>query len=109
MPANGDGQVDDRLRGLDLGDHLVELDAVAGRDLPGDDLRLGETLAEIGQTELSQRHSHQPRSWSEFGRSIARSIPSRIRSMSGRWNFSSFAGGNGMSKPVTRTGACSRL
>ena len=30
-------------------------------------------------------------------------------SVSGRWNFSSFAGGNGMSNPVTRTCACSRL
>ena len=45
-------QLDERLRGLDLDEHLVDGDGVAGRDLPRDDLGLGQALADIGEREL---------------------------------------------------------
>ena len=49
-------QLDQRLRGLDLDQHLVDRDGVAGLDLPRDDLGLGQTLAHIRQRELGLRH-----------------------------------------------------
>ena len=46
------GQLDERLGGLDLDDHLVDRDGVADRDPPLDDLGLGEALAGVGEKEL---------------------------------------------------------
>ena len=42
-------QLDERLRGLDLDEHVVDGDGVAGRDAPRHDLGLGETFADIGE------------------------------------------------------------
>ena len=89
-PAYGDGQLDDRLGRLDLGDRLVERHRVALGDEPLDELGLGQALAEVGKTELGD-HSVTPLRL--LGRSRTRSTPSRIRSRSGTWCFSSFAGG----------------
>src|SRR5699024_3969967 len=46
------GEFDDGLRGLDLDDHLIDVDLVADGDLPRDQLGLGQTLAEVGEDEL---------------------------------------------------------
>ena len=48
----GEGQLDDRLRGLDLDDDLVDRDDVADLHVPGDDLGLGQALADVGQLWL---------------------------------------------------------
>jgi len=40
------------LRGLDLDQHLVDGDRVARLDLPGDDLGLGEALADVREQEF---------------------------------------------------------
>ena len=55
-PGVGGRKLDERLRRLDLDDHLVDRDLVAGRDLPGDDLRLRQALADIRQGELRRGH-----------------------------------------------------
>ena len=47
-------EFDDGLRGLDLDDHLIDVDLVPDLDLPGDQLRLGETFAEVGKDELAR-------------------------------------------------------
>ena len=44
----GGGNVDDRLGGLDRQQRLVELDLVAGLDVPFDDFRFLQAFAEIG-------------------------------------------------------------
>ena len=44
-------QLDQRLRRLDLDEHVVDGDRVAGRDLPRHDLGLGQALADIGEEE----------------------------------------------------------
>ena len=44
-------QLDERLRGLDLDEHVVDGDRVAGGDAPRHDLGLGETLADVGEEE----------------------------------------------------------
>ena len=41
----------DCLGGLDLGDGLVQFDELTDRDVPGDELGLGETLTEVGHCE----------------------------------------------------------
>jgi hypothetical protein len=46
------GQFHDRLRGLDVDDDLVDLDSVAGLDLPGHDVGLGEALPDVGEPGL---------------------------------------------------------
>ena len=52
-PGIGNGNLDDRLVGLDL-DHVLVCDHfVAHGDQPGDDLRLGEPLADVGKSELT--------------------------------------------------------
>ena len=68
-------QLDDSLRGLDVGNVLVEFDRVARSNVPGHDLRLREAFTEIGELEYLD-HGQRP---------IARSMPSRIRSRSGTW------------------------
>ena len=45
-----------RLVGHHVGDVLVFLDPVADRDVPGDDLRLGDALADVGQLEGETGH-----------------------------------------------------
>ena len=45
----GARQFDDRLRGLDGDQGLIERDDVADGDLPVDDLRLDESFADVGQ------------------------------------------------------------
>ena len=77
-------QFDDGLRRLDVGDDLVELDAIADGDAPGDDLGLGEALTEVGQREVADHARHASTPLSEFGRPSTRSTPSRMRSRSGR-------------------------
>jgi hypothetical protein len=72
-------QVDQRLRGLDLDDRLVDLDAVADRDVPRDDLGLGEALAGVGQGELLVRgHAGLRVSQNARVRSTASSSRSRL-------------------------------
>ncbi len=46
------GQLDGGLHRLDLDDGLVDLDGVADRDRPLQDVALGQALAEVGQLEL---------------------------------------------------------
>ena len=48
----GDRHLDGGLRGLDLDHGLVDLHVVAELHVPGDDLGLGEALAEVGQQEV---------------------------------------------------------
>ena len=40
-------QLNDRFRRLDLDDRLVDCDGVTRRNQPRDDLRLGETFAQV--------------------------------------------------------------
>jgi hypothetical protein len=51
-PGMGRGDLDDGLVGLDLDHWLVGLDAPTLGDQPADDLRLGETLANVRQPEF---------------------------------------------------------
>jgi hypothetical protein len=53
VPAEGARQLDRGLRGLDLDDGLVDHDRVAGGDVPGEDLGLGEAFAHVGEPELA--------------------------------------------------------
>ena len=66
----GDGDLDDGLGGLHLGDHLVDRDAVAGLDAPGDDLGLLESLAEVGEQEV--RHCPPPTAGARWRRGCGR-------------------------------------
>jgi hypothetical protein len=50
-------QLDERFRGLDLDDHLVDRHGVTRADLPGDDLGLGEALADVGEEEFRIAHA----------------------------------------------------
>ncbi|MBD2900810.1 hypothetical protein amrb99_98200 [Actinomadura sp. RB99] len=70
------GQLHDRLGRLDLHDRLVDLDGVAGLDVPLDDLRLGQSLADVGQLEQFRAHRRH--------HAKVRSTASRMRSRSGR-------------------------
>ena len=95
-PGVGRRELDERLGGLDLDDHVVDGDGVTHGDPPGDDLGLGQTLAGVGEPELTNGHQN----------SITRSTPSRIRSRSGRKSSSSRLGGYGTLYPPTlSTGA----
>jgi len=93
--------LDGRLRGLHLDDRLVELDRVADRDQPLQDLALGQPFAEVGQRKLLDpgHRRHHPK---------VRSTPSSTRSRSGRNSSSTRAAGYGMSYPVTRRTGASR-
>ena len=93
-------QLDQRLRGLDLDDDVVDRDDVADLDLPGHDLGLGEALADVGQLEL--RHAGAPQKLSE------RSTASSTRSRSGRKSSSIREAGYGVSNPPTRSTGASR-
>jgi hypothetical protein len=48
----GTRQLDDRLRGLDLHDDLVDDDLVTGLDVPPDDVGLGQAFADVRELEL---------------------------------------------------------
>ena len=52
-------QLDQRLRGLDLDQHVVDLDDVALGDPPGDDLGLKQALARVRQQVLALHSSPQ--------------------------------------------------
>jgi hypothetical protein len=57
-PRERAGQLDERLGRLDLDDRLVHGHRVADRDVPGDDLGLGQALAGVGEAELLEgRHA----------------------------------------------------
>src|SRR4029453_14724337 len=86
------------LRGLELHDRLVDRHLVAGLHEPGDDLRLGEALAEVGEDEVAARQ----RSPSQV------SSAASTRSGVGRWYSSSFGEGYGMSNPVMRSTGAAR-
>jgi hypothetical protein len=51
-PRVGAGQLDDRLRRLDLHDDLIDLNRVTRLDVPGHDVGLGEALPDVGEPEL---------------------------------------------------------
>ena len=87
-PAYGDGQLDQRLGRLDLDDDVVDLDGVAGLDLPGDDLGLGQALADVGQAERSALPCVALSQYAS-----ERSTASSTRSRSGRKSSSSLLGG----------------
>src|SRR5699024_5913134 len=53
-PGVGAGQIDDGLRGLELDDHLTDVDRIADGDIPRDQLGLAEPLAEVGEDELAR-------------------------------------------------------
>ena len=55
-PGERGRQFDDRLGGFDLADDVVDGHGVARLDLPGDDFRLREAFADVGQVEFIQRH-----------------------------------------------------
>ncbi len=88
-------QFDEGLRGLDLGDDLVELDGIPFGDAPRDDVGLGESFTEVGQPELAQAHANSAVADSVIGatRPSTRSTPNSMRSRSGTWCRSSRAGG----------------
>ena len=44
-------ELDDRLRGLDFDDDVVDFDGVADGDSPGDQVGLGQALAGIGELD----------------------------------------------------------
>ncbi len=90
-------QLHDRLRRLEFDDGLVDRDLVTRRDEPGDDLGLGQALAEVGQDELAAHASHSQES-----------SAASTRSAVGRWYSSSFGDGNGMSKPAMRSTGAAR-
>src|SRR5699024_154369 len=46
------GQLDERLRGLDLNEDLIDGHSVAGGDLPRDDIGFGQALTDVGKREL---------------------------------------------------------
>ena len=76
------GQLDQRLRGLDLDEHVVDRDAVARADPPLDDLGLGEAFADIGEDERLGAHGmsfRRTRSSSEPARRNARDVPAGPR------------------------------
>ena len=50
------GQLDERLGGLDLDDHVVDGDGVTGGDAPRHDLGLGEAFADVGEDEGLSAH-----------------------------------------------------
>src|SRR5690606_39173919 len=87
------GQLDHGLGRLYLRERLIEADGVAGFDHPLDDFCLGEALTEVGKTEFGDHCLASSAALRLFGRSSTRSTASRMRSRSGRWNFSSLAGG----------------
>ena len=74
-------QLHNRLGSLDLGEWLIERYRISDGDVPGDELRLGEPLSEVGQSEVPDHADHPE---SEFARPSTRSTASRIRSRSGR-------------------------
>ena len=53
------GDLDHRLLGLDRDQRLVGDDAIADADVPGDDLRLLQTFAEVGQPEGAHAYSNR--------------------------------------------------
>ena len=70
---------------LDVGERLVELDGVALGDAPGDDLALGESLAEVGKTrEVIESLADDPEPHygvsTGFGAMATRYIPAELRS-----------------------------
>ena len=95
-------QLDQRLGGLDLDDDVVDRDDVADLDLPGHDLGLGETLADVGQLVLRHQVSLSGQKASE------RSTASSTRSRSGSHSSSMREGGYGVSNPPTRSTGDSR-
>ena len=97
------GQLDQRLAGLHLDQDVVDLDLVADRNPPGDDVCLDQSLTRIGQPKCLQRHASPSAQYAS-----ERSTISSTRSRSGRYSSSTRLGGYGMSKPATRsTGASS--
>ena len=62
----GRRQLDQRLGGLDLDEHVVDLDHVSHGDAPGDDLGLEEALAGVGQQVVALHRSPSPRPKSRF-------------------------------------------
>ena len=56
LPATGRFHLDRRLVGHHVGDLLVLGDRVADLDVPGDDLRLGNAFADVGQLEFVASH-----------------------------------------------------
>ena len=67
------GQLHQRFGGLDLNDDLVHGHGVANRNMPGDDVRLGQTFTNIGERKaLKVRHR-------ESFRQIRRSVRGRRR------------------------------
>ena len=49
-------QLDQRLGGFDLDDHLIDGHGVADLDVPADNLGFGEALADVGEGELGCAH-----------------------------------------------------
>ena len=84
------GELDDGLRGFDLDDHLIDVDLVPDLDLPGDQLRLGETFAEVGKDELTRARIHISTHHSSQSQD---SSASSTRSTVGKKNSSSFGDG----------------
>ncbi len=59
-PCYGRGHLDRRLVGHHIDQGLVLSHVVAGFDVPGDDLGLGDAFAHIGQFEDETRHGFRP-------------------------------------------------
>ena len=58
VPANGDGSSTSDLAVSISTIDVVELDRVAGLDLPGDDLGLDQALAHVGEAEVLDAHQY---------------------------------------------------
>ena len=103
-PSNGARQLDERLRRLDLDEHLVEADACRrGRRCHctiSASVRPSPTSGRGNRISLICRlPSRSIMPWSACQYASARSTASSTRSGLGRYSVSSAAGGNGVSKP----------
>ena len=81
------GKLDDQFSGLDLAQHIVNLDGVAGRHLPGDNFSLSKSFARVGHAVVLHVNASQNQKARE------RSTASRMRSTSGMCSPSALAGG----------------
>ena len=106
MPACGEGSSTTAFAVSHLRDRLVERHGVADTDEPLDtQLCLGKALAEVGELELLPHRSDPPKGCGPIERAV-HAVEDAVEI--GDVELSILAGGDGMSCPVTRTGADSR-
>ena len=99
MPATGDGISTEALSVITSARPWSSTIDVAGRDVPDDELDLGDAFAEVGDSDHVHAHQCQA-SMTRFSAAATRSGP-------GKYAHSS-ACGYGVSQPVTRSIGASR-